>query len=168
MERYKITVGDKIHDAIYDSGNIIINGKEYCFATKDIENDLIDIQLNNSTHRTYCSFKNNQTEAEVWVDNHLIIFKLEDARSLLLNRFKAKSANTLSEVIINAPMPGLVKMIEISKDDLVKRGQGLVILEAMKMENEIKSPVDGRIKEIRIENNISVEKDQILIIIEAI
>jgi biotin carboxyl carrier protein len=168
MERYRITVGDKIHEAIYDSKKIIIDGKESRFTTKEIENDLIDIHLENSIHRTYCSFKNNQTEAEVWVDNHLIKLKLEDVRALLLNRFQAKSANTQSEVIINAPMPGLVKKIEIAKDDTVKRGQGLVILEAMKMENEIKSPVDGRIKEIRIENNISVEKDQTLIIIEAI
>ncbi|MBA4311374.1 MAG: hypothetical protein C0417_01970 [Chlorobiaceae bacterium] len=168
MEHYKITIGEKIIDTIFGLQKIIIDDKEFHFTTTEIENELIDIHLGNSLHQAYCLIKNNSIDVEVWVDNQFIRIKIEDDRAILLNRFQTNSANTQGEISINAPMPGLVKKIEISQDEIVKQGQGLVILEAMKMENEIKSPQDGRIKEIRIENNTTVEKDQTLIIIEAI
>ncbi|MBI5020991.1 MAG: acetyl-CoA carboxylase biotin carboxyl carrier protein subunit [Ignavibacteriales bacterium] len=168
MEQYKITIGEKIYNVINDAEKIIINGKECNFTETETKNGMIDIHLGKSQHRVYTSFKNNNSDAEVWVGNHIIPLKIEDSRGMLLNRFQKKSTDLRGEVIINAPMPGLVKKIEINKGELVKRDQGLVILEAMKMENEIKSPINGKIKEIKIENNNSVEKDQILIIIDAI
>lgn len=64
---------------------------------------------------------------------------------------------------IKAPMPGMVLSILIKEGDEVKKGDSLIVLEAMKMENIIKSPTDGIIKKINAIKGIAVEKNQLLI-----
>jgi biotin carboxyl carrier protein len=64
---------------------------------------------------------------------------------------------------IKAPMPGMVLNILVNEGDTVKKGDTLIILEAMKMENSLKSPTDGVIKKIIANKGTAVEKNQILI-----
>jgi biotin carboxyl carrier protein len=68
---------------------------------------------------------------------------------------------------LRAPMPGLVVGVEVAEGDLVEVGQGLVIVEAMKMENELKAEASARVKAVRVEPGMPVEKDQILVEFEA-
>ncbi|MGQ0829162.1 MAG: biotin/lipoyl-containing protein [Bacteroidota bacterium] len=71
------------------------------------------------------------------------------------------NANKINE--IKAPMPGLVLDISVSEGDTVKKGDAVIVLEAMKMENSLKSPTDGVIKKINVKKGVAVEKNQILI-----
>lgn len=64
---------------------------------------------------------------------------------------------------VKAPMPGLVLSIKVSENQEVKKGDPILILEAMKMENIIKSPVDGIIKQITVSEKQAVDKNQTLI-----
>jgi biotin carboxyl carrier protein len=64
---------------------------------------------------------------------------------------------------IKAPMPGLVLSVLVTEGDEVKKGDNLLVLEAMKMENMIKSPTDGIIKKIEIKQGNKVEKNELLI-----
>lgn len=64
---------------------------------------------------------------------------------------------------IKAPMPGLVVNILVAEGDTIAKGDALLVLEAMKMENIIKSPGEGVIKKININKGQAVEKNQILI-----
>ena len=68
---------------------------------------------------------------------------------------------------LRAPMPGLVVKIEADEGDDVFQCQGLIIVEAMKMENELKSDGAGRISRILVEPGQTVEKDQVLVEFEA-
>ena len=74
------------------------------------------------------------------------------------------SGHHVSEV--RAPMPGLVVKMLRGIGDRVKRGESLVVVEAMKMENDIKSPSEGTIKEIHVEPGKAVDKGQVLITLE--
>ena len=65
--------------------------------------------------------------------------------------------------LLKAPMPGLVVKVEVEPGQQVKKGDGLVIVEAMKMENELKASYSGIIKEIKVEAGQTVEKNQALI-----
>jgi biotin carboxyl carrier protein len=69
--------------------------------------------------------------------------------------------NTLSHM--KAPMPGLILSIMVEEGQEVKKGDPLLILEAMKMENIIKSPGDGKISALKAKKGDSVEKNQLLI-----
>jgi biotin carboxyl carrier protein len=63
-------------------------------------------------------------------------------------------------------MPGLVKAVNVKVGDEVQRGTSLVILEAMKMENDLTSPGPGVVKEIKVEAGAKVDQGQALVIIE--
>ena len=78
--------------------------------------------------------------------------------SLGLDAMAAKKIND-----IKAPMPGMVLNILVKEGDTVKKGDALLVLEAMKMENILKSPADGVIKKIAAVTGTAVEKNQLLI-----
>jgi pyruvate carboxylase subunit B len=68
---------------------------------------------------------------------------------------------------IRAPMPGLVVKVEVAVGDRVETGQGVVIMEAMKMENELKAEAPGVVAHVHVAPGQAVEKDQILIDLRA-
>ena len=68
--------------------------------------------------------------------------------------------------VLKAPMPGRVVLVEVALGQAVQPGDGLVILEAMKMENEFKATVSGSVKEIRVENGQIVNPGDVLLVIE--
>ena len=67
------------------------------------------------------------------------------------------------ELNIRAPMPGLVVAIPIEDDQDVEKGDNLIILESMKMQNEIKAPRSGKVMRIRVQSGDSVDQNQVLI-----
>ena len=78
--------------------------------------------------------------------------------TLGLDALAAKKIND-----VKAPMPGMVLSILVKEGDTVKKGDALLILEAMKMENILKSPAEGVIKKIAAIKGTAVEKNQLLI-----
>ena len=67
---------------------------------------------------------------------------------------------------VRALMPGRITSILVKRDELVKVGTPLLILEAMKMQNEIGSPIAGKVKSISVREGMTVKKDSVLITIE--
>jgi biotin carboxyl carrier protein len=63
-------------------------------------------------------------------------------------------------------MPGKVVRVLVSAGDEVSVRQGLVVVEAMKMENELRSPKDGRVKDVRVQAGTSVEAGRVLVVVE--
>ena len=76
---------------------------------------------------------------------------------------KAEPAKSAGSVTIEAPMPGNVLDIKVKVGDTVSSGDSVLILEAMKMENEIVSPSDGTIASVNVNKGESVEAGQLLI-----
>jgi len=71
-----------------------------------------------------------------------------------------------SQAMVNSPLPGTILDIKVSEGEEVPQGQTLVILEAMKMENEIPSPVSGKISSIKIKKGDSVSTGDLLLTLE--
>lgn len=67
---------------------------------------------------------------------------------------------------IKAPMPGTINDIKTSEGQSVKAGDVLIILEAMKMENELMSPIDGVVKQIAVTKGASVSSGDVLVVVE--
>jgi biotin carboxyl carrier protein len=65
-----------------------------------------------------------------------------------------------------APMPGNIIKINVNKGDTVKHGQVLLVLEAMKMENEIKAHADGKVADIKVEQGQCINAGDVLVVIE--
>ena len=91
-----------------------------------------------------------------------------DDRARTIRALVRKAAGASGPRPLRAPMPGLVLKVEVSVGDVVAPGQGLVVMEAMKMENELKSEGAGRVTRIHVEAGSTVEKDQVLVELEAL
>jgi biotin carboxyl carrier protein len=93
-------------------------------------------------------------------------FKIIEPLDELLKSMGLESAFVSKISDLKAPMPGLVIDVLMKEGDEIKKGDKLVVLEAMKMENILKSPVDGKIKSISILKGQAVDKNQLLISFE--
>jgi pyruvate carboxylase len=80
-----------------------------------------------------------------------------------IRRARQASGRVAGPRPLKAPMPGLVVRVEVAPGDEVRAGQGLVIVEAMKMENELKAEAPGRVKAVHVVPGVAVEKDAVLV-----
>lgn len=99
----------------------------------------------------------------VKVNNTSYTLDIKDKYDDLLHSLGLDSLATKKVNDVKAPMPGMVLNILVSEGQEVKKGDALIVLEAMKMENILKSPADGVIKKIAINKGVAVEKNQLLI-----
>lgn len=76
-----------------------------------------------------------------------------------------KEAAPAGGVPVTAPMPGTVLKVSVNTGDTVKKGQPLLILEAMKMENEITSPADGKVAAVNVEKGKAVNAGDVMVVL---
>ena len=89
--------------------------------------------------------------------------EVKDARALLMEKFGLGGASKAAERSVKAPMPGLVVRVLCAPGDHVEAGQGLVVLEAMKMENELKAPAAGTVTAVHATPGAAVAKNALLV-----
>lgn len=97
------------------------------------------------------------------INGHIHLVQLKDRFDLLLETMGMSNAASKKINELKAPMPGLIVGISVQPGDVVKKGDSLLILEAMKMENMLKAPADATIKTIRSSKGDRVEKGQLLV-----
>ena len=74
----------------------------------------------------------------------------------------APAAPAAGDTLVKAPMPGNILSVSVKPGDAVKKGQAIMVLEAMKMENEILSPIDGTVVSVLVQQGASVNSDDTL------
>ena len=166
---YSITVnGDKTFKTDLKLSN---NTFEGMFNGEPVKGDMIRI----NDYQYHLLFKDksygidivklNAEEKTLVVKVNSIKFslKLKDKYDELLHTLGLDSMASKKVNDIKAPMPGMVLNILVQEGDTVKKGDALLVLEAMKMENILKSPTDGVIKKIAAIKGSAVEKNQLLI-----
>ncbi|PWS32916.1 acetyl-CoA carboxylase biotin carboxyl carrier protein subunit [Pedobacter paludis] len=141
-----------------------------------VNNDLLQLDLsllaNNATH---VIFKNKSFSTElveinraekictIRVNGNIYSIKIEDQFDQLLKQLGLDNLASAKVLEIMAPMPGLVLKVSVEEGMEIKKGDNLLILEAMKMENILKSSTDGIVKKISVKQGDKVEKNQVLI-----
>lgn len=162
---YNVKVNDRYSFEISAENSIIlINGEAI---------GLDSVALNNkSTHVIYqnrsytieiVAFDKAEKTADVKVNGSIYKIAVEDRFDQLLKQLGMDNLTINKVQQIKAPMPGLVLNVLVAEGDEVNKGDNLLVLEAMKMENMIKSPTNGMIKTIAIKQGDKVEKNEILI-----
>ncbi len=109
--------------------------------------------------------RQNEKEFVVTVGYHTYRVKIEDETKQMLAG-KSKDGRAGGEILIKAPMPGLVVSIDVKPDEEINAGRGLVILEAMKMQNELRAPRAGSIKTINVKVGEKVNGGDVLLVIK--
>ena len=118
-------------------------------------------------HKSYNAevLKTNHEEKSfvIRVNGNKYTVQIKDKYDDLLKELGIDTASVLKVKEMKAPMPGLVVDVRVKEGDTVKKGDALVVLQAMKMENILKSPADSTIKKVHIKKEDIIEKNQILI-----
>jgi biotin carboxyl carrier protein len=104
------------------------------------------------------------TDLHIWVSGVRYAAEVRDPRSLRSRRAAASVAEGPKKV--TAPMPGKVVRLLVNENDQVEQGQGLLVVEAMKMQNELKSPKEGRVQRVFATTGGAVNAGDVLVIVE--
>lgn len=86
-----------------------------------------------------------------------------DERTRIIREMTGAGSAALGPAPVRAPMPGMVVKVEVEEGDVVQAGQGVVIVEAMKMENELKAETAARVMRVHVEEGQAVDKDELLV-----
>lgn len=120
------------------------------------------LHLGNRTIEGYVSV--TEDGYNVVLDGRTYSLTVADAKARALAGSAAKQAKTGGTV--KAPMPGLVKAINVAVGDTVEKGTSLIILEAMKMENELTAPGPGTVKDVKVAAGAVVDQGAVLVVLE--
>jgi len=166
---YKVKVNDKHSFSIaFNANEFMVNDKLVKIDQQQLDAHKSHVLFNNKSYTVELVELNKADKiAEVKVNGHSYHLTMEDQFDQLLKQLGMDNLASNKILQIKAPMPGLVLNVLVTAGAQVKKGDSLLILEAMKMENMIKSPTDGVIKKIEIKQGDKVEKNQILINFEA-
>jgi len=164
--RYTATVNDQTFEIeILPDGQIMVNGSLHRVDMRSIDGSSLYSLL--VDERSYELFVEEGTgEYRVLLDGDLYVAHIKDEWSWHLARAKRASVAPPGEVSIRAPMPGLVVAVPVTVQQRVQAGQGVVIMEAMKMENELRTPCDGVVHTVRVNPGDTVKQGQVLVTIK--
>jgi len=166
---YKVKVNDKHSFSIaFNANELMINDELVTIDHQQLDAHKSHVLFNNKSYTVEVVELNEVAKiAEIKVNGHSYYLTIEDQFDQLLKQLGLDNLASNKILQIKAPMPGLVLNVLVTAGAEVKKGDSLLVLEAMKMENMIKSPTDGVIKKIEIKQGDKVEKNQILINFEA-
>ena len=97
-----------------------------------------------------------------------ILVSVDDERERQLKELVQSSKSGPSEMVIKAPIPGLVVQVSVKEGAVVQKGDALLILEAMKMENIIKAPGYFKVQKISVSEKEAVQQEQTLVELVAV
>jgi biotin carboxyl carrier protein len=173
---YTVAVGDSTFRIARKSEHEIeVNGSCAVFDFVQLENGSFSLILDGKTYvvESLSASDPKTSDAtedrdagrtfEVGVGGAPYIVRVDNAHSLLLRSLIRNLPAESGVCVIKAPMPGLIGRIEVEVGEEIPVGKGLLVLEAMKMENEIRSPKQGRVLRIHVDKGKAVEKGEPLI-----
>ncbi|MCZ2356500.1 MAG: acetyl-CoA carboxylase biotin carboxyl carrier protein subunit [Bacteroidia bacterium] len=145
------------------SGNTI-NNVDYQPNICSLETNSWHILLDNFSYRIQLlEWDSAEKTIQFQINGKSILYKYLDEQDILLQKLGLNKLDTQKNSIIKAPMPGLIRKILVNPGDTVQKGDSLLVLEAMKMENVLKASANGTVQTIEVTAMQVVEKNQILI-----
>ena len=131
-----------------------------------IEQDGFTFILFNNKKYPVEILEKNQNRYEVLINNVSYTFFIETPFSYKRRKMLNEQKQVSKSETITAPIPGKIVDVVVDENQIVKEGETLIILEAMKMQNEITSHIAGKVKKISVKKNDTVLKDDVLLEIE--
>jgi biotin carboxyl carrier protein len=123
--------------------------------------NVLSLRLGNQVCEVECERVGDDTH--IWVGSQRFLAEVRDPRS---QRSRTRAADDHGPKKLTAPMPGKVVRILLSQGTMVEAGAGVLVVEAMKMQNEVKSPKKGTIQKILVREGAAVNAGEVLAIVE--
>ena len=138
-----------------------VDGREVAVDAVLARPNVLSLRLGNKAFEVKC--ERVARDVHIWVGSQRFAVDVRDPRSL---RSRARAADDHGPKRLTAPMPGKVVRILLTQGTEVEAGAGVLVVEAMKMQNEVKSPKKGTIQKILVSEGAAVNAGDLLAIVE--
>jgi biotin carboxyl carrier protein len=150
---------------IIDEKHVSVDGKVYEVDFETVSGQPVySLIVDGKSHEGYAA--QDEDSWQVLLHGRLYPVSVEDEREKRLRSAAGGGVVETGEFHLRAPMPGLIVTTLVEEGQAVKKGQVMLILESMKMQNELKAPRDGIIGRVRVKPGESVEQKQILLSVQ--
>jgi len=165
--KYTVTVNGSEIVVDLDGENVLLDGASarVRLAEADGSPERI-LTVGDDVHRVFVRPGDTRGRYTLWVDGFRFEVEALDERSRAIRELSAATTAPKGPAPLVAPMPGMIVRINVNEGDVVKPGQGLVVMEAMKMENELRAPVGGAVRRVLVAPGTAVEKGTLLLEME--
>ena len=162
MKYHTLVDGQEYLIEIEQDDHIVVNGQRYELNVRSFgDSGVLSLLINN---RSIEAAVDQQEEGfEVLINGELYGAQVQDERAYRLSKARRAVGGISGEAMVKSPMPGVIVKLPVPEKSAVKKGDTVIILESMKMENELKAPRDGIVKRIHVQAGASVEKNQPLV-----
>ena len=161
---YITTVDGTEYNIRVEPGKLTVNDEPYEIDFQDLPREgLVSLLLNHRSVEGIVEERDGVKEVLIW--GELYSVSVQDERSFRLSQARGDAAGPGGEAVVRSPMPGNIVKVPVVPGETVHKKQTVVILESMKMENELKSPRDGVVLRVSVAVGAAVEKGQVLIVI---
>lgn len=124
------------------------------------------VKIGTHVYRVVVQRRQGRGRYTLWVDGYRFDSEALDERTRAIRDLSAASAGPAGPAPVRAPMPGLIVRINVQVGDRVQAGQGIVVMEAMKMENELRATAAGTVRSVDVTPGTAVEKGALLVALE--
>ncbi|MFQ5922824.1 MAG: acetyl-CoA carboxylase biotin carboxyl carrier protein subunit [Anaerolineales bacterium] len=161
--KYIATIDDRSFEIdINEQGEIIADGQRLSVDFQSVtDQPVYSMLLNGESFEA--SVSTREMAVEVLLRGRLFLVNVEDERQRRLRETTGIDLEQKGEFTLTAPMPGMVIAIPVEVGQSVEKGDNLIILESMKMQNELKAPREGKVSGVRVSPGDSVDQDQVLV-----
>lgn len=149
---------------IIEIDGTLVNGSEKSIDIQKINDREFSLLIDNESYKAlFVSYQPDDKKLLLLINGKEFEVQIKDKTDLLLQKMGLNNLVGAKQNNLKAPMPGLIRQVNVSEGQEVKKGDVLIVLEAMKMENALKAAADAVVKKITIVAGQTVEKNQLLI-----
>ena len=165
--RYVVTIGGERREVELDGEGVHVDGALVPARLAEVPGTPVRlVTMAESSHRVVVRRGEGRGRYTLWVDGWRFDVEALDERTQAIRDMTGVEAGPAGPAPLVAPMPGLVVRVNVAAGDAVQPGQALVVMEAMKMENELRASASGTVKAVRAVPGQAVEKGAVLVEME--
>jgi biotin carboxyl carrier protein len=163
--KYITTIGGEEYVIeIDEESQVLVNGERYQIDFQHTpEVNVFSLLLNNRSLEGVVEERDDSWQ--ILIRGELYEVQVQDERAYRLAKARGSVTTVTGDAAIDSPMPGIIIDVPVDEGEVVGKGDTVVILESMKMENELRAPRDGIVARIFVQTGASVEKGQPLVVI---
>jgi pyruvate carboxylase subunit B len=162
--RYVIEVEGERHEVDVTADGVVVGGELVSAALIDVpESPVRQVRIGDRVHRVIARRGVSRGQYTLLMDGQRHVVDALDARTRAIRDLAASSAGPAGPAPLVAPMPGMIVRVSVVVGDVVQAGQGLIVMEAMKMENELRASSAGTVTAVRVVPGTAVQKGAVLI-----
>lgn len=165
--RYFVSVDGREIELALEGERVEVQGMSTQVSITDVVGTPVRmLSIGSEVHRIVVRPGSARGRYVIWVDGYRHEVEALDERMRAIRELAGQSAEVSGPAPLVAPMPGMIVRVHVQVGDVVQAGQGLVVMEAMKMENELRASTSATVKAVHARVGTAVEKGALLLDLE--